>query len=138
MEVDIVKGSNLLATSQVNPYYITKALYKKEAVPNEYFKEPLIENIVEYDYFVLNDEITFIFNESKPQKEDHALLDYEKILNGKNIYIDIYENGFYKETIKCEKIVTIPLNNSYYQFDIYYKYTNGFLDGKKTTLDFYL
>ena len=138
VEVDIVKGSNLLATSQVNPYYITKALYKKEAVPKEYFKEPIIENIVEYDYFIINDEITFIFNEKDDKEEYSSLFDYEKILNGKNIYIDIYENGFYKETIKCEKIVTIPLNNSYYQFDIYYKYTNGFLDGKKTTLDFYL
>lgn len=138
VEVDIVKGSNLLATSQVNPYYITKALYKKEAVPKEYFKEPIIEDTVEYDYFIINDEITFIFNEKDDKEEYSSLFDYEKILNGKNIYIDIYENGFYKETIKCEKIVTIPLNNSYYQFDIYYKYTNGFLDGKKTTLDFYL
>lgn len=138
VEVDIVKGSNLLATSQVNPHYITKALYKKEAVPKEYFKEPIIEDIVEYDYFIINDEITFIFNEKDDKEEYSSLFDYEKILNGKNIYIDIYENGFYKETIKCEKIVTIPLNNSYYQFDIYYKYTNGFLDGKKTTLDFYL
>lgn len=138
VEVDIVKGSNLLATSQVNPYYITKALYKKEAVPKEYFKEPIIEDIVEYDYFIINDEITFIFNEKDDKEEYSSLFDYEKILNGKNIYIDVYENGFYKETIKCEKIVTIPLNNSYYQFDIYYKYTNGFLDGKKTTLDFYL
>lgn len=138
VEVDIVKGSNLLATSQVNPYYITKALYKKEAVPKEYFKEPIIEDIVEYDYFIINDEITFIFNEKDDKEEYNSLFDYEKILNGKNIYIDVYENGFYKETIKCEKIVTIPLNNSYYQFDIYYKYTNGFLDGKKTTLDFYL
>lgn len=138
VEVDIVKGSNLLATSQVNPYYITKALYKKEAVPKEYFKEPIIEDIVEYDYFIINDEITFIFNEKDDKEEYNSLFDYEKILNGKNIYIDVYENGFYKETIKCEKIVTIPLNNSYYQFDIYYKYTNGFLDGQKTTLDFYL
>ena len=138
VEVDIVKGSNLLATSQVNPHYITKALYKKEAVPKEYFKEPIIEDIVEYDYFIINDEITFIFNEKDDKEEYNSLFDYEKILNGKNIYIDVYENGFYKETIKCEKIVTIPLNNSYYQFDIYYKYTNGFLDGKKTTLDFYL
>ena len=138
VEVDIVKGSNLLATSQVNPYYITKALYKKEAVPKEYFKEPIIEDIVEYDYFIINDEITFIFNEKDDKEEYNSLFDYEKILNGKNIYIDVYENGFYKETIKCEKIVTIPLNNSYYQFDIYYKYTNGFLDGKKTSLDFYL
>ena len=68
----------------------------------------------------------------------NKILDYEKILNGINIYIDIYENGFYKETIKAEKIVTIPLNNSYYHFDIYYKYTNGFLDGVKTALDIYL
>ena len=109
VEVDIVKGSNLLATSQVNPHYITKALYKKEAVPKEYFKEPIIEDIVEYDYFIINDEITFIFNEKDDKEEYSSLFDYEKILNGKNIYIDIYENGFYKETIKCEKIVTIPV-----------------------------
>ena len=54
----------------------------------------------------------------------------------RQIYIDIYENGFYKETIKAEKIVTVPLNNSYYHFDIYYKYENGFIDGVKESLDF--
>ena len=138
VEVEIVKGTNLLSTNQVNPSYTTKAIYKKENVPVEYFVEPIIEDIVEYDYFILDDEITFIFNENKKKDEYNKILDYEKILNGKNIYIDIYENGFYKETIKAEKIVTIPLKNSYYKFDIYYKYTNGYLNGKKTSLDFYL
>ena len=37
---------------------------------------------------------------------------------------------------QAEKIITIPLGNSYYQFDIYYKYKNGFLDGIKDSLNF--
>lgn len=136
VEVKIVKGSNLLATPQVDSLYITNALYKKENVPYKYFEEPLIEETVLYDYFILDNEITFVFNEENKNITYNKIFDYDKILGGKNIYIDIYENGFYKETLKCEKIMTIPLSNSHYQFDIYYKYTNGLLDGTKQTLNF--
>ena len=89
-----------------------------------------------YDYFILNDEITFIFNNDKKEEEYNKIFDIEKILNGKNIYLDIYIDGMYQQTIKCEQIKTIPLQNSYYHFDIYYKYENGFIDGVKESLDF--
>ena len=133
VEVEVVKGSHLLATPIVNPYYITKALYKKDVVPTTYFTEPFIEEKVEFDYFILNDEITFIFKE-ETKDNTNTLFDVEKILNGKNIYIDIYMDGIYKETLKCEKIKTIKLNDSLYNFDIYYKYENGMLDGIKNSL----
>ena len=132
VEANIVKGSNLLATNQVNPSYIIKALYKKDYEPKSYFQEPTIEEKVEFDYFILNDEITFIFNDSKD--ENHLIYDVEKILNGKHIYIDIYENGHYINTEKAEKIKTIKLNDSFYSFDIYYKYGSGLLDGVKSNL----
>lgn len=136
VEVNIVKGSNLLATSQVDESYIVKALYKKDNVPKNYFVEPQILDKVSYDYFILNDEITFIFNNDKKEEEYNKIFDIEKILNGKNIYLDIYIDGMYQQTIKCEQIKTIPLQNSYYHFDIYYKYENGFIDGVKESLDF--
>ena len=38
----------------------------------------------------------------------------------KNIYIDVYVDFTYKETIKAEKIMTIPIKrNDHYTFDIY-------------------
>ena len=135
VEVNIVKGSNLLATSQVDKNYIVKALYKKDSVPKNYFVEPTINEKVNYDYFILNDEITFIFNEDKKEQQYNKVFDYEKILNGKNIYLDIYIDGFYTQTIKCDQIKTIPLQNSYYHFDIYYKYENGFNKGVMEELD---
>ena len=135
-EVYIVKGSHLLATNQVNDDCIEKALYKKEYVPATYFEEPLIDEIVEYDYFVLNDEINFVFNDKKQKEGYDKIFDYEKILGNKNIYIDIYVDFAYKETIKAEKIMTIPIKrNDHYTFDIYYKYENGLLDGTKTSLN---
>lgn len=135
-EVYIVKGSHLLATNQVNDDCIEKALYKKEYVPTTYFEEPLIDEIVEYDYFVLNDEINFVFNDKKQKEGYDKIFDYEKILGNKNIYIDIYVDFAYKETIKAEKIMTIPIKrNDHYTFDIYYKYENGLLDGTKTSLN---
>lgn len=137
VEVDIVKGSTLLATSQVEPSYVVKALFKKDNVPTKYFEEPLIEQKVIFDYFIYDDELTILFNDKKEETTYHKIFDYDKILGGKNIYIDIYENGFYKSTIECkEKIATLPLSNNYYQFDIYYKYKNGFLDGIKETISF--
>lgn len=137
VEVNIVKGSNLLATPIVNENYIVKALYKENYVPTQYFSEPTIEEKVIYDHFILNDEITFIFNESKKEKNYNKIFDYEKILNGKCVYVDIYENGFYKETVECDSIMSFKLNpNSYYKFDIYYKYKNGVLNGIKSPLEF--
>ncbi len=137
VEVNIVKGSNLLATPMVKDNYIIKALYKEGYEPTTYFSEPIIEDVVIYDYFILDDKINFIINHENHEKEYNKIFDYEKILDGKIVYLDIYENNIYKETIECEKIVTIPLNkNSYYNFDIYYKYKNGFLNGPKQSLDF--
>lgn len=135
-EVYIVKGSHLLATNQVNDKCIEKAIYKKEYVPTTYFEEPLIEEKVEYDYFILDDQINFIFNETKQENEYNKIFDLEKILGKKNIYIDIYIDFTYKETIKAEKIMTIPIKrNDHYTFDIYYKYENGLLDGNKSSLN---
>lgn len=137
VEVKIVKGSHYLATNQVDETYIENALYKKDFAPIEYFKEPIIEDNVTYDYFIYNDCITFIFNEEKDTVDYNVIFDYEKILGKKNIYIDIYENFIYNKTIKAEKIMTILLNkNSHYQFDIYYKYENGLIDGNKVNLNF--
>ncbi len=136
VEVNIVKGSNLLATNQVQENYIVKALYKEEDVPTKYFQEPIIEESVPYDYFILDNQIHFIFNETTQKSTYNKIFDYDKILNGKVIYLDVYENGFFKETIECEKITTYPLKNGYYHFEIYYKYRNGFLDGTKVALDF--
>lgn len=136
VEVDIVKGSNLLATNQVENKYIVKAFYKENNVPTKYFEEYPIEEKVTYDYFINDDEITFIINNENKQTSYNKIFDYDKILGGKNVYIDIYENNLYVETKQIEKIITIPLRNSYYQFDIYYKYKNGFLDGIKDSLNF--
>ena len=134
-EVEIVKGSHYLATNQVNESYIEKAIYKKDFIPNEYFKEPIITETVKYDYFVYDDSITFIFDVEKVN--NNSIFDYEKILGSKNIYIDIYENFMYSKTIQAEKIMTILLNkNSHYQFDIYYRYENGLIDGNKVNLSF--
>ena len=136
-EVYIVKGSNLLATSQVKDDYIVKALYKSEFTPTQYFEEPTIEEKVIYDYFILNDTLNFVFQLGSKKESYNKLFDYEKILGPKQILIDIYEDFIYKETIKCEQITSIPLNrNSHYKFDIYYKYENGTLDGKKEVLEF--
>lgn len=135
VKVKIVKGSNLLATNQVNKEYIIEALYKKEAVPTTYFMEPTINYYPLFDYFIYKDEINFIFDNIK--EENKTSINYEQILGGLNIYIDIYENGNYIDTIKGEKIMTIPLKkNSHYKFDIYYKYQNGFLDGVKNSVSF--
>ena len=70
------------------------------------------------------------------QCTDWKVKDTANSYNGKNIYLDIYVDGMYQQTIKCEQIKTIPLQNSYYHFDIYYKYENGFIDGVKESLDF--
>ncbi len=136
VEVNIVKGSDFLATPQVADNYIVKALYKEEDVPTTYFQEPIISENVVYDYFILDDQIHFVFNEYEKKSTYNQIFDYDKILNGKVIYIDIYENGLFKETIESEKITTYPLKNGYYHMELYYKYRNGLLDGPKTSLDF--
>ena len=136
-EVEIVKGSHYLATDQVNKDYIEKAIYKKDYVPNTYFVEPRIEETVNYDYFIIDDYINFVFNNDNKSFDYNVIFDYEKILGNKNIYIDIYENFVYKETINAKKIMSIPIHrNNHYQFDIYYKYENGLIDGSKVTLSF--
>ena len=137
VKVNIVKGSNYLATNQVDKSFIESALYKKECVPTTYFSEPIIEELVNYDYFIFNDEINFIFNENTKNNDYNVIFDYEKILGAKNIYVDIYENYIYKETISGKKIMTIPLNkNSHYSFNIYYKYEQSYIDGNKTSFSF--
>ena len=51
--------------------------------------------------------------------------------------IKVPENFVYKETINTKKITSIPIHrNNHYQFDIYYKYENGLIDGSKVTLSF--
>ena len=136
-EVKVVLGSNYLANDNINKNYITTALYKKNNVPTEYFKEKQIHEKVMFDYFILNDEISFIFKNVTKENEYNIIFDEEKIMGGKSIFIDVYENGFFIETIKCkEKIITIPLRNSYYSFDIYYKYNLGIIDGVKENVSF--
>ncbi|MCI5745980.1 MAG: penicillin-binding protein [Erysipelotrichaceae bacterium] len=136
VEVNIVKGSDLLPTMQVSSDYIVKSLYKKEDVPKEFFKEPFIEEKVLFDYFILDDSINFIFFKEEKEISYPVIFDYEKILNGKGIYIDIYENDRFIETIECEQITSFMLNKARYHLDIYYKYKNGYLKGSISSLDF--
>lgn len=137
VEVKIVKGSNLLATPEVNENYVVKALYKKGFEPTTYFTEPIIEDQVIYDYFVFDNQINFILKQPNNNKTYHKIFDYEQILDGKLIYLDIYENGFYQQTIQCQDIESLPLKKkTYYHFDLYFKYKNGLLNGPKTSLDF--
>lgn len=134
IEVDVVKGSNLLATKNINTNYITKAIYKKEDAPSEYFIEKQIDEFVNFDYFIIDNQINIIFNETKEKPYYNVIFDYEKILGGKSIYVDIYKNGIYYQTLLAnEKIITIPLENGYYEFNIYYKYNLGMLDGVKSS-----
>ena len=135
-EVNIVKGTSLLATDQIDDEYIVKALYKSGFEPKEYFKEPLIHDLVQYDYFILNDEINFIFHDTPIKEQYHKIFDIDKVLGGKDIIVDVYENGFFKESIICEQLFTYPLNKSFYHFEIYYKYKKGYFNGDKVTLDF--
>ena len=62
-------------------------------------------------------------------------------MGGLNIIVDIYENNNLINSLilnEKEKIITIPLKNSYYSFKIYYKYTNGLLNGNAKSIDIYL
>ena len=135
IEVNVVKGSDLLATSNIDKKYVTKAIYKKQNAPSLYFCEPQITTKVEFDYFVIKDQINLIFNDKKTENKYNVIFDYEKIMGGKSIYVDVYKNGFYEKTIEAnEKIVTIPLQSGYYEFIIYYKYNFGMLDGIKSSI----
>ena len=60
-------------------------------------------------------------------------------MGGKDVYLDVYKSGIYEQTIMLDKISSYNLEtNNYYQFDIYYKYKNGLLNGKKERIEFYL
>ena len=138
-EVNVVKGSDLLATDIVDKKYVVKALYKQDYVPTKYFEEPIIEETVMYDYFILDNVITFITHEEKTSNTYNVIYDLNKIMGGKYIYVDVYKGGFYEQTIQLDKITSINLQtNNLYQFDIYYKYQNGLLNGKKERIEFYL
>lgn len=135
----VVLGSNLLATPQVASNYIVDALYKKDNAPTSYFIEPLIEKYVDFDYFILNNELNIIFNSK--EENINKIYDINKIMGGLNIIVDIYENNNLINSLilnEKEKIITIPLKNSYYSFKIYYKYTNGLLNGNAKSIDIYL
>lgn len=135
VSLKIVKGTNYLATNQISNDFIVEALYNKDKVPKTYFVEPPINNTPIFDYFILNDNINILFDSNFQINESN--ININEILGGLNTFIDIYENGDYIDTLRCEKIMTIPLiKNSHYRFDIYYRYTNGFADGKKDTLSF--
>ena len=137
VKAKVVLGSNCLATNNINKDYITYALYKKEFAPTSYFKETQINEMVNFDYFIINNEINFIFNQENKNEKYKVIFDQEKIFGGKSIFVDVYVDGLYSHTIKCEeKIITIPLQNSYYRFDIYYKYNLGIIDGVKETISF--
>ena len=136
-EVEIVLGTDYLKTDLIDSSFSKKALYKKENAPTSYFKEPKIEEMVIYDYFILNNELTFIFDIKQKENEYNIIYDVEKVLNGKSIFIDIYKDGIYLQTVSTDKkIITIPLENGYYSFDIYYKYNKGMIDGVKSNLAF--
>ena len=108
-------------------------------MPTKYFEEPIIEESVMYDYFILDNVITFITQEEKTSNTYNVIYDLNKIMGGKHIYVDVYKSGFYEQTIQLDKITSINLQtNNLYQFDIYYKYQNGLLNGKKERIEFYL
>ena len=135
--VNVIKGTHLLPTDQIDDDFIETSLYKNAYVPTTYFKENQISDLVNYDYFILDDAINFIFNIEKENNEYNVIFDEQKILGNKYVYIDIYEDFVYKNTLKCEKIMTINLNkNSHYSFDIYFKYDKGLIDGKKVNISF--
>ena len=138
-EVKIVKGSNYLATDFIDKKYIVNALYKEGYLPTQYFEEPLIEERVSFDYFILDNTINFITSNQNNIKEFNVIYDIDKIMGGKDVYLDVYKSGIYEQTILLDKISSYNLEtNNYYQFDIYYKYKNGLLNGKKERIEFYL
>lgn len=138
-KVKIVKGSNYLATDFVDKKYIINALYKEGYLPTQYFEEPLIEESVSFDYFILDNTINFIISNQNTIKEYNVIYDIDKIMGGKDVYLDVYKSGIYEQTIMLDKISSYNLEtNNYYQFDIYYKYKNGLLNGKKERIEFYL
>ena len=60
-------------------------------------------------------------------------------MGGREVYLDVYKSGIYEQTIMLDNISSIELElNNFYQFDIYYKYKNGLLNGKKERIEFYL
>lgn len=137
VKVKIVKGSDLLASDIVDEDYVVTSLYKKENAPSLYFQEPTISETVPFDYFILDDNINFVFTSNKKEETYNKIFDIDKIMGGKNILIDVYENFVYSNTIISEQIKSIPINkNTHYKFDIYYKYSNGLLNGPKETLEF--
>lgn len=138
-EVKIVKGSNYLATDMVDNKYVINALYKESFVPTKYFEEPLIEQSVSFDYFILNNTINFIIHKENNNNEYNVIYDLNKIMGGRDVYLDVYKSGIYEQTIMLDNISSIELElNNFYQFDIYYKYKNGLLNGKKERIEFYL
>lgn len=138
-QCNIVKGSNnILSTLQVEKDYQEKALFKSDSLPNEYFKEILIQDMVNFDYFVLEDNINFFINNTDNVIKYNTIYDYEKAIGGKNIYIDIYQDNTFIETILVnENILSYPINKkSNYQFDIYFRFKNGINKGPISTISF--
>ena len=138
-KADIVLGSNLLATPNISPACVKTAIYKKEALPSTYFQERQISEKVNYDYFIVDNNLNFIIKEDQSNNPYNVIYDEEKILGGKIVFVDMFLNETYISSFSTDKkIITIPLENGYYRFDIYYKYNLGLLDGVKDSIYFYL
>ena len=138
-KVDIVLGTDLLATSNVDQKYVKTAIYKKNFLPTEHYKEKQITDKVQFDYFILNNEVNFVFPNENNDNKYNVIYDEEKVMGGKIVCIDVFLNNNYIYTYTTDKkIITIPIENGYYNFDIYYKYNLGLLDGVKESISFYL
>lgn len=139
-EVQIVKGSNnLLASGRIDSSFKETALFKTENIPTKVFEEPAIQEVVEFDHFILNDVLNLIIRPKSKETEYKIIYDIDKIMGGKNTIIDIYQDGIYQQSIKTsDQVVSIPLKKGLYHLEIYYQYQNSYLSGPKQTLDFYL
>lgn len=130
VEAKIVKGSYpyLLADSSVAKEYVVNALFKEGFEPKNYIQEPNIDKIVDYDYFMIDDELTIIINEEKKENNQYPVLfDLEKIYGGLIAVAEIIdENGNFITIEFDENIKTISLPYSgYYNINMYYKLKNG-------------
>ena len=80
-----------------------------------------------------------IIHKENNNNEYNVIYDLNKIMGGRDVYLDVYKSGIYEQTIMLDNISSIELElNNFYQFDIYYKYKNGLLNGKKERIEFYL
>lgn len=137
VERKIIKGSYpyLLATSNIADAYAVTALFKQKNEPNQYIQEPDISQTIDYDYFIIDKDLTIITNETEKSTEYPILFDYEKIYGGMQIIAEIiHESGEILTYPLNEKIQTIHLDKSgNYTIHLYRKLKNGTKKGPTTS-----